>query len=174
MRLLIAELGNLTQAMFAKHAQINRSGKREQTLIGANIAGGAFTFDMLFARCEREDVGTLPAIINRFANETPCHLVDEILARREKADAGSAIPHWDAQRLTIAHDDIRTHRARSLEHRQRSGICDDANQRALCMNSVDEFGVIVNASEEIRILDDNEASVFIDLIRKRLRTQTDS
>src|SRR5258706_9595501 len=103
--------------MLAKHAQINRSGKREQTLIGANITGGAFTFDMLFARSEGEDVGTLPTIINRFADETPRHLVDEILARREKADAWSAIPHRDAQRLTIAHNNIRAHRAGSLEHR---------------------------------------------------------
>src|SRR5258706_11462914 len=113
MRLLITEISNLTQTMFAKHAQIDRRGKREQTLIGANIAGGAFTLDMLFARSKGEDVGTLPTIVNRFANETPRHLVDEILTRREKADTWSAIPHRDTQRLPVTHDNIRSHRAGS-------------------------------------------------------------
>src|SRR5262245_54548810 len=99
MRLLITKFGDLTQSVFAKHRKIYRCAEREQTLIGANIGRGAFTFDVLFARCEREDVGALAFIINSFSDETPRHLVDILLARREKADAWSAIPKRDAQWL---------------------------------------------------------------------------
>ena len=131
-------------------------------MIGADVGCGAFAFDMLFARRECEDVGALPAIINGLADESPRHLVDVLLARREKADAWSAKPKRNPQRLPVTDDDIRAHIARRLEHRERSRIRNDANQRALRMCVFDKFCVIVYASEEIGILEDEETGIVGD------------
>ena len=59
MRLLIAKFGNLPQSLLAKHRKIDGCAERDQTLIGADVGSGTFTFDVLFARGEREDVRAL-------------------------------------------------------------------------------------------------------------------
>ena len=87
--------------------------------------------------------------------------MNHIFSRREKADAWSTVPHRDAQRLPIADDNVRAHRAGSLEHRQCCGICNNANERAFCMDIVNEFGVIVDTPEEIGILHDDDTSVVV-------------
>src|SRR5262245_23513542 len=115
MRFLIAKFGDLAQSLFAKQRKINRRAEGDQSLIGADVGRGTFTLDVLFTRCEREDIGALTFVIDRFADETPRHLVDVLLARREKANAWSAIPHRDAQRLPVAYNDVCAHRAGSLE-----------------------------------------------------------
>ena len=78
MCLLITELGDLSQACFAKQGEINSCAERDQALIGANVGRGAFAFDMLLAGGQGEDVGTLALIIDRFADQTSRHLVDEM------------------------------------------------------------------------------------------------
>src|ERR1044071_8936494 len=113
--LLVAKLSNLPETFFAQQRKIDGRAKRNQSLVRADVGSGPFAFDVLFAGGEGQDLGALPFIINSFADETSCHFMDVLLARREEADAGSAIPHGNPQRLTVAHDNIGTHRARGFE-----------------------------------------------------------
>ena len=129
---LIAKIRNLLQAGLAKHGHVNRGAKRKQTLIGANVGRGAFAFDVLFAGGERQHVGALSAIVNGLADQASSHLVDVGFLGGEEAEVGSAKPQRNAERLSFADDNVRAHFAGSLEHGQRSGICDDADERALC------------------------------------------
>ncbi len=132
MRFLVAEICNLLQAGLAKRGHVNGGCQRKQTLIGADVGCGAFAFDVLFAGGEGQHVGALSAIVNGFTDETSSHFVDVGFLGGEEAEVGSAKPERNAKRLRFADDDVRAHLGGSLEHDQRGGIGNDANESALC------------------------------------------
>ncbi len=100
--------------------------------------------------------------------------MDVAFARREKADAGSTEPHGDAQGLAIAHHNISAHRARCLIHCQCGRVGNYTHQCAFRVRGVDQFCVIEDATEEIRILDDEETRIFIHSIRQHIGIRPDA
>src|SRR5215212_8549378 len=159
---LITKFCDLPQAFLAKKREIDRRPECDQPLVGADVRGSAFTFDVLFSGVQCKDVDALPAIIHCFSDQTSRHSMHEVLARSEKANAGSAIPHRDSQWLTIAHNHVRAHRARRLEHSKCSWIRNNTDQCTFRVRGIDELGVIVDTSEEIRVLHNDERCIVVD------------
>ncbi len=122
MRLLVAQVCHLLEAVAPDHRQVHRRSQRQQPLVGADVGGGFLAFDVLFAGGEGQHVAALSARVDRFSYQAASHFVDVLLASGEEAKRGAAIPHRDAERLAFAHDDIGAHRARRFEQGQGNGV----------------------------------------------------
>ena len=148
---------------------VNRGAEREQSLVGADVGSGALAFDVLLAGGQRQHVGALAAVVHGLADETSRHFVNVGFLRGEEAERRAAVPHRESQRLAFADHDVRAHFAGRLEHGQRGRVGDHADQRALAVRGFDQFGVIVDAPEEIGILDDDETGVVVNQTGQTLR-----
>ena len=102
MRLVITQAGHLAQALLAQQAHIDRGGQGQETLVGADVRGGLFAADVLFAGGEGQYVSALSARIYRFTHQPASDLADVVFLGGEDAQVGAAIRKRDAQRLPFA------------------------------------------------------------------------
>ena len=118
--------------------QVHGGSQRQQALVGADVGGGAFALDVLFAGGQGQHVGALAAVIDGLADQAAGHLVDVLLAGGEEAQVGPAKRQRDAQRLAFADHDIGAHLAGGLEQAQGGGVGDHADQGALGVGGFDQ------------------------------------
>ena len=81
----------------------------EQDLGGADVAGGLFAADVLFAGLQREAEGGAAGGVLADADEAAGHLALEGVAGGEEAGVGSAEAHGHAEALGGADDDVGAH-----------------------------------------------------------------
>src|SRR5262249_1353181 len=74
----------VAEADLAKRGELDGSGQRQQSLVCADIRGGALTADVLLARLKGQDVAGLAAVVHRLADETAWQPADEGSPGREK------------------------------------------------------------------------------------------
>ena len=65
-----------------------RASKR---LVGADVGGGFFAADVLFARGEGETEGAVPGSVGGFSDETARELANVFFARGDDADIRTAV-----------------------------------------------------------------------------------
>src|SRR6185436_8646080 len=101
-----------------------------QTLIGANVTGGFFTADVLFAWAQCHDIGAAAFFIDGFADNASSNLADIFAADCEEAEIRPAKTHGNTQWLTFPDHNICTERAGRLEQTQGSWVDDHDQQRS--------------------------------------------
>ena len=160
--LVVTQFGHLVQAVLPKHGQVHGGGQRHQSLVGADVGGGALALDVLLAGGQGQDEGALAAAVHRLADQASGHLVDVLLAGSEEAQVGASVGKGYTERLTLADNHVRAHLAGGFEERQCSRVGGHADQRALGVCCLDEWGVIIDAAKEIRILHDGQRRICVE------------
>ncbi len=169
MGFLVTQFGHLAQAAAPKQGQVDCRSQSHQALVGANVGSGAFALDVLFAGGQRQHIGTLAAVIHCLTDQAASHLVDILLAGGEKTQVRSAERKRDSQRLALASNNIRTHLAGCFKQAQGDRVGNHADQGALRVGCFDQCCEIIDAPEEIRVLDDDQGGVVVDQGRSGIR-----
>src|SRR6187402_132135 len=73
-----ALLGDLDKTRLAEQTHADGEGERQQSLIGADVARGAFTTNVLLARRQGEDVTSLTVLIDCLTAHPPGELLQEL------------------------------------------------------------------------------------------------
>ena len=165
-RFVVAQLGNAAQTALAHHAHIDAGGQGHQPLVGADVAGRFLAADVLLARAQGHHVSASPVLIHRLADDAPGDLAHVLAARGEEAQVRPAEAERDAQRLPLAHDDVRAQRARRLEQAQSERVSHDAQQRAGGVNRAGQVAEVLDLPEEVRVLDDEHSRVFVEHVHQ--------
>ena len=125
----------------------------------ADIGGGLFAANMLFARLQREHVATVAIDILGDADDPARHAAQQLVGGGEQAEVGAAIRLGIAQRLAFTHDHIRAPVAGSFKHAHRQRIGHDDGQRAGFVHAGDQRREVFDAAEEVRILENDRGHV---------------
>src|SRR5437660_7333535 len=118
---------------------------------------------MLLARLQGEREARMSGDIEGAPNDAPGHLPNMLHARGHEAEVGPAGAQRHAERLTLPDGDIRaaaTPLPGGLEERERGGIDDGDHQRAARVGPIGERIHILEAAEEVRLLDDERGDVL--------------
>ena len=160
MGFVVAQLGHLAQAVLAQQAHIDGGCQGHQSLVGADVGGGFLAADVLLAGGQGQHVGALAAVIDRLAHQAAGHLAHIFFAGGKDTQVGTAKGQRDAQRLAFAGDDIGAKLAGGFEQAQGDRVDRDREQRAGLVRSFCQGGVVIDAPEEIGVLDDHQGGVL--------------
>ena len=119
MRLVIAQLGHLPQAVPPHCRQVNRSGQRVQGFVSADVGSSPLPADMLLAGLQRQHIPRAPLRIGSAPHQAAGHLPDVLLLAAEQAQIWAAIGWRDAQRLPLSGYDVGAELARRAQHPHR-------------------------------------------------------
>ena len=118
---------------------------------------------MLLAGRQRQHPAPVALGIERLAGEAAGHLADEFLPAGEQPDIGAAEAQRVAQRLALRGDDIGPHLARRAHQAERDDLGDrDDEQRAGPVAGLGERRQVVQAAEEVGVLDHDAGGPFVD------------
>ena len=143
------------QAFRAHECQIDCASNHQQTLVGADVRSGLATAYVLFARLQRQGKTWTPIEIDGASNDAARHLPHIFHTRRHEPKVWAAGRQRAAERLAIAHDNIRaalTPLCGRLEHGERSGVHHRNHQRVACVGPIGERVNVLQSAEEIRLL----------------------
>src|SRR6267142_6136865 len=122
--------GNLAQAIGPVIAGVHRGHVREQSLGGADVAGGFFAADMLFASLKRKAQGRASPGILRDADNPARHIAFESVTRGKECSMRSSVSQRDAEPLCAADGDVRAEFSGRLEEREGEKIGGDGDKSA--------------------------------------------
>ena len=166
-RLVVAELGDLSQAFLAQKCQIDTGRERGQGGIGANVAGGPRPTDVLLARAQRQHIAAPAVAIRGLAHEPPDKPADLIVPCREYAEMRTAERRRYAERLAIRNDDVGAIGAGRLEQAKRYGIGDNDQQGARFVHGIGKPAHILELTQEVWVLKNEHGRVPIEQWYKR-------
>ena len=116
-----AETG-LAEPSLAEHRGANRHRERDEAMVGADVGSRFVPADVLLAGGEGEHVSGCAIGVEGAPHEPAWHLPDEGSGRSEEAYTRATVLRRNRQRLTLAHADVDSDRARRLEHRECVGF----------------------------------------------------
>jgi hypothetical protein len=166
-RAVMVQLRQLSEAGFAEQGHVDGESERAQHRAGADVRCRLLAADVLFARRQCEHEAALAFGVDGHAREPPGHLPDIFVGAGEKADIGAAELQPDPDRLALADDDVGAHLPGTLQHPQGDRLGDDGDQqRAFRVSPRGQLGKIGAAAENVRILEDEAARLFVDPIEQ--------
>ncbi len=126
----------------------------QQRLRGADVRGGLFAADMLFARLQRQAIGLISGGIDGHAHDAAGHGALELVAAGHECRMRSAIAHRHPEALRRADADIGPHRAGFLQQAQRQQVRRDDRDRPRVMQRGTIRRQVADMAERPRILKD--------------------
>ncbi len=126
---------------------------------------------MLLARLQGHDKGPPPLGVRSHPDKPARHAAHVPLTAGEEAQVRAAELQGAAQRLPLAHHDIRPQFPRRLQHPQGDGIGRHNQQCALFMGDLSRSLQTLQAAEEVRILKDHAGGVLVHLLRQDVQVR---
>src|SRR5713101_5283274 len=105
-RLTGAKLRGFFETLGTQGREVNGGPQRNQTLVGANVAGRLFSSDMLLSRLQGQHPAASTVAVDGLANQAPGHFADKFLAASQYAQVGPAIAHRRTQGLSFRNRDV--------------------------------------------------------------------
>ena len=162
--LLQAEIAEFAHSLRPHQRQINTRPQCEQPLIRADIAGGFFAADVLFAGLQREHEAALAAPVDRLSADAAGHSPQEFLATGQNAQVGAAVKHRRAERLALGHDDVGSQFARPPEQAQAHRVDRYNQQRADIVGGQGDSLDVFQRAEEVGVLNQHAGRLVGDLL----------
>ena len=132
---------------------MNCEGKRAQSGIGADVAGGPFAPNVLLTGRQGQDPAPPASCVDRLPDEAPRHLADEPVAGGEQPDMRSAETERVAERLALGGHDVCADVAGRANGAERQDFGDDDDEQgAGIVADPREPGIIPYFSEKIGVL----------------------
>ena len=122
--------GDLAQAFRPVITGVHGSHVGEQCLGRADVAGGFFAANMLFAGLQRKAQGRAAAGIFGNADDAAGHVAFEVVAGGEEGGVRSAVTERDTKTLGAADGDVRAEFTRRFEERESEEIGGDGDKSA--------------------------------------------
>ena len=151
-RFVIAEFGNLTQAVPAHRGQVDGGRQGVQSLVGADVGRGPLPPDVLLARLQGQDVAGATLRVGGSAHQTAGHLADVLLLAAEQTQVRPAKGRRYADGLSFPGHDVRAKFARRLEHPHGQGISRHHQQGSVVVGSCGQAGEVVESAVEVGVL----------------------
>ena len=162
------QLGQLHQAALAEPREVDHAGERVERLRGADVVRGLLAPDVLLAGLEREHEAAAPVQVARLAGDPARHAPDEALGRREEAEARAAVVQPVAERLALAHADVRAELARRAQHAERERVGGHHEQRPGALAGLGQLAQVLDGAQEVRLLHDHRRRVVVHRRGQRL------
>src|SRR5690606_8271414 len=99
--LVVAELGNAPETVLAHRGQVHCRGERAQCGIGADVARGMLTPDVLLAGTESQDIAAARYCVDRRAHEAPDQAPDVLAPGGEDAQVRAAERRRQPEALAV-------------------------------------------------------------------------
>ncbi len=156
------QLAQLDQAALAEPDQVEDAAERDQRLRGADVVGRLLAADVLLARLEREDETAAAVDVGRLAGDAARHAADVLLGRAEESERRAAEVEAPAERLALPHRDVDPALAGRPEHAERHRVDRGDRQRAGVVRGRGERGEVLDAAEEVRVLDEDGGGLVVE------------
>ncbi len=111
-------LGDALQALRAVVHRIHAGHHSGQHLRGADVGGGLFAPDVLFARLQRQPIGRVAVHVHAHADQSARQRALEFVAAGQVGRVRAARAHGHAKALGAADHDVGAHFTRWFEQRQ--------------------------------------------------------
>ena len=134
----------------------------QQSLVGADVAGGLFAADVLFAGLQRQHPAAAAAAVDRLARDPSGHAADELLATGHDAQVWAPVQHRRSQRLPLGHDDVGSQIPRPLQQSQADRVADRDQQCAAGVRRGSQRFHLFQATEEVRMLHQHAGRLLVD------------
>ena len=152
---MIAEFGGLAQAAPSHSGEVDGGGQGVEGFVGADVGGGAFAADVLFAGLEGQDISGAAGGVGGAPHESAGHLADVLLLAAEQAEVGAAKGWRDAQGLAFAGDDVGAEMAGGAQHSHSEGVGGDDEEGAVGVGGGCQVVQVVEGAVEVGVLGDD-------------------
>ena len=143
--------------------KVDRRGRHQESLVGADVRSRLGAADVLLARLQRQREAGRALGIDRATGDAPRHLAHVLHAAGHEADVGAARGQRHAKGLRIAAGDVGAAVApfaRRCEERERHRIHGRDDERAVRARPARERIHILELAEEIRLRDHDRGDVL--------------
>ncbi len=159
---LLCALGrHFSQALRAHGAEVNGRRQGQQGLVGADVAVGLLTADVLLAGLQGQHEAALAAVVLGHAADAAGHLAHQGHLGGQKAQVGPAKAGRNAQALALAAGDVGPKFAGALHQGQADRLDHGDAERALGMGRAGERRSVFQHAKEVGIAHHDGRGLFI-------------
>ena len=145
--------GGLLQAIRSHGGQVYPGGEGTQCLVGADVAAGLLTADVLFSGLQGQHVAALALVIHGLAHDAAGKLSHVLGGGGHEAQVRSAVSDGHAQRLALAHCHVGAALPRALQDAQGDGVGAHDEHGAGLMDQACDLFHLFQLAVEVGLLD---------------------
>src|SRR5690606_14953822 len=154
---------------FPDQREVRAGGQGVERLIGADVGRRPLPADMLLARLQRQDVAPPSLGVDSLAHDATRDSPDKLLSDGEKPKIRAAKGEVVAERLPLAHRDVRAIGAWRRKKPKRNGVDRDDKEPAGGVHSLPGLADRLQVAEKVGMLDQEAGDIAPRAFAKRLQ-----